>query len=156
MTFSDKIKEYIDILEASAKLFESGKPSIETIIKSIDEIVYTDTAKEFRKKRRESAERQHERQKTICRDKIQLVEAALKAGISETGALQILFSEFASQPEAEFSETVSDALTKAAPLIATAVTPRSSIPFPFPGEIPTPEGTEDSDDVEEHVHSQTE
>jgi hypothetical protein len=143
MTFNERMKDYIDILEASAKLLESSKPPVESIIKSIDEIIYTDTAKEFRRKRREGEEKDHERLKAICRDKIRLVEEAMKAGISETGALQILFSEFALEPAADATETMSAALEKAAPLIATTLTPRTSHPphpFPFPGEIPSPEG----------------
>lgn len=154
MTFSERIQEYVEILEGSAKLLENSKPSIETILKSIDDIFYANAATEFRKKRHEDSERRHERLKAICRDKIQLVAEAMRVGISEEGALQILFSEFPAQPEAEFSQTVSDALTKAAPLIATVATPRVSTPFPFPGEIPTPEVGEDfpneEDGAEEH------
>lgn len=125
------------LLEQTNSWLEGTTPQVERTIQLIDKLINGGVATKFRDE--QSARNAGNSKRRVC-DRIELVEEAMTAGISEEAALKILFSVYPDKPDKDSLEIASDAVSKfSIPNLMNLATHKHPPTYPFPGVVPSAE-----------------
>ena len=138
MIRKETLDEVSNLLGISASWVEGSTPQFERILSALDKLINGEVAIKFRETQ---TAQQVTSTKRRCRDRIELVKEAVASGISEEGALRILFSVYPEEPEKGSMEIATDTLSKLSiPNLMGAFVPRHQHPsaiYPFPSVVPS-------------------